>query len=288
MSPAAATFWRWHPFTPAGVAAAAGAPRWQLWIGLGTTALLSVAVVLWFLGNCWSPVVTEAIDQLEDGGFVRDGVFHPGGAKTDLLLAGNRHLAIALDWTASGARDEASDVRLILQIDRALGCSLFGCVTIGYAELGDFPVGRTETGAWWDAWQPIIYTTVGFGQVVFLILSWWLLGIAYAWAIRFFAFYLDRDVDFAGATRVAQAALIPGALWLTGALLFYGRGWLSLFGLLVVFVMHLPVGWLFAGFACHKLPPRPDVLPPNPFHVESQEPGEEPANPFRGAGRKDD
>lgn len=248
------------------------------------TAALSVASVLYFLSHCWEPMIQQAIGQLDNGGEIRNGILQPGGAKTDVILASNPYLTIALDWTGTSARDQASDVRLIIQIDRVLGCSLFGCTAIDYRQIGDRPVGRSETGAWWEAWRPTITTAISLGQVFLLILSWWVLAILYAWAIRLFAFYLDREVDFGGATRVAQAALIPGALWLTVAVFFYARGWLNLFGLLVVFVMHLPVGWIYAGLACRNLPARPDVLPANPFQPLDSTNPKKPANPFRGTG----
>lgn len=277
----------WHPFTPKGVAGAAAAPRWQVWIAMGLTATLAVFSLLNFLNQCWRPVIVEAIEHLEDGGLIRNGILQPGGAKTDATLARNRHLAIGLNWTDTSLRDQASDVRVFLQLDRALVCSLFGCVAVSYKSLGDMPIGRTETGAWWRAWSPFLNGAAALGLVLFLIVSWWLLGILYAWAIRLLAFYLDRQVDFTGAARVAQAALIPGALWLTAALFAYANDWLDLVGLLVVFVMHVPVGWLYAGLAGRNLPPRPDVLPTNPF--QPSEPPESPApvsaeNPFGRTG----
>jgi hypothetical protein len=277
----------WHPFTPKGAAGAAQAPRWQLWIGLGLTAALAVITWLNFLAQCWTPVIVAAIDRLDDGGVLRQGVFYPGGAVTDVTLARNRHLAIALHWNPAAPRDQASDVRVFLEIDRALVCSILGCVPFSYQWLGDATIGRTETGAWWRAWSPAFYGAAALGCTMFIVFSWWLLVVVYAWAIRLFAFYLDRRVDFPGAARVAQSALIPGALWLTTALYFYTRGWLDLFGLLVVLVVHVPLGWLYAGLACRHLPLQPDVPPPNPFQTaETSEipPGETTANPFRGSG----
>jgi hypothetical protein len=274
----------WHPFTPGGMARAAGAPRWQLWIALGLTAALSVTSVLFFLDRCWQPVIVAAIDQLGDGGRIDQGILQPGGASTDVTLASNRHLAIALNWTEAGPRDQVSDVRLILQIDRVLVCSLLGCTAVRYEVLGDRPVGRTETGAWWRAWQLFLFTAVALGHALYLLIAWWLLTVVYAWALRLLAFYLDRELDFTGATRVAQAAMIPGALWLTAAVFLHATGWLDLPGLLVVFVMHVPVGWLYAGLACRSLPLRPDVLPANPF--QTTEPSGEPRseNPFSAKG----
>ncbi len=277
----------WHPFTPGGAAGAAAAPRWQLRTALGMTAALAVGVWLSFLAQSWEPVIVEAIDHLDDGGVIRNGVLHPGGAVSDVTLASNRHLAIALRWNVAAPNDQASDVRIYLEIDRANICSVFGCIPISYLRWGDGPVGRTETGAWWRAWRPTFYVAAGLSYAFFLVVSWWLLVVVYAWGIRFLAFYLDREVDFAGAARVAQAALIPGALWLTAALHFHTRGWLDLIGLMIVFVMHLPVGWLYAGLACRKLPPRADVVPANPFHSLAEPPAPVADNPFSDANRAD-
>ncbi|MBI1176374.1 hypothetical protein GC207_02925 [bacterium] len=274
----------WHPLTPNGVAGAARAPRWQLWVALTLTAALSIATTINFFERAWVPVITKAIESLDDGGAIRNGLLEPGGQRTSVVLAANRNLAIALDWSAAGVHDQASDVRVILQIDRALVCSLFGCAGISYRTLGDMPIGHTETGAWWRAWRPTILSGIAVGQAMFLVISWWVLAIVYAWAIRFFAFYLDRDVDFGGAARVAQAALIPGAIWLTVSMYLHTEGWLNLFGLLVVFIMHVPVGWIYSGAACRYLPPRADVLPANPFQPIEEETHADPKNPFRGAG----
>jgi hypothetical protein len=280
--PASRFILKWHPFTPAGVAGAAGAPRWQLWLGLGVSGGLAIATLLWFLTHCWAPVIVEAIERLEDGGVIRQGVFQPGGSVTEVTLAANRHLEIALNWDVSAPRDQASDVRVLLQIDRVLVCSLFGCSGFSYERLGDRPVGRTETGAWWRAWRSTCYTGAALGLAFFLIVAWWFLTVVYAWVIRLFAFYLDRQVDFGGAARVAQASLIPGALWLTAAMFFHAHGWLDLLGLLSVFVMHVPVGWLYAGLACRRLPMRPDSLPANPFQPMDGLPSSDAANPFKG------
>jgi len=69
----------WHPFTPRGVAGAARAPRWQMWVVLGVTAVLSALVLAHFLAVRWAPVVVEAISKIPDGGYLRKGVYFPGG-----------------------------------------------------------------------------------------------------------------------------------------------------------------------------------------------------------------
>jgi hypothetical protein len=240
----------WHPFTPRGVAGASLASRWQLWVVLGVTAVLSTLMLLFFLTTCWTPVIREAIDRLPDGGYVRGGMYYPGGTTSDLLLAENRFLSAALRWRERPAQDHAADVRLTLQIDGLHACSLFGCAVISYHSFGNVPLGRTETGAWWRAWHPAFLAAAVVIHLFVLVIVWWLLAVFHGWAIRMLGFYLDRQIDFAGAARVAQAALVPGALWLTAALFFYTQGWLNLYGLIVVIVMHVPVGWVYAAAAC--------------------------------------
>lgn len=257
----------WHPFTPKGAAGAACAPRWQLWTALLLTGGLAIASLLHFFAVCWSPVIEAAIAQLDDGSVIRRGILHPAGSVTVKELAGNRHLQINLQWNPNAGRDDAADVRLALQIDRLQLCSLFGCLELGYERLGDVRLGRTETGAWWRAWRLPILVAVAVAFSVFLLLSWWLLTVVYAWGIRLLAFYLDRAVDFAGAGRVAQASLIPGAVWVAVALALHARDQIDLLTVLVVYVLHLPVGWLYVVLACRHLPARPDVTPVNPFQA---------------------
>lgn len=277
----------WHPFTPRGVAGAARTRRWQLWVVLGITAGLSALMLVYFVVKCWAPVLREGIEQLPDGGYLRGGVYYPGETMPDRTLAENRFLSLALEWRGTAALDHTADVRIALRIDRVRFCSLFGCTGLPYQMLGDQPLGRTESGAWWRAWSPALLAALACGHVLFLVATWWVLTILYTWAIRALAFYLDREIDFGGAARVAQASLVPGALWMIAAMFSYSQSWLNLFGLVVVGVAHLPVGWVYAAAACRHLPLRPTATGVNPFEVDppppspEAQPQPEAANPFQ-------
>jgi hypothetical protein len=272
----------WQPFTPRGVAGAASAPRWQMWLALGLMTALWSLILVGFLITCWEPVIRAAISRLPPDGYLRGGVYYPATDATDVILAENSWLAISIRWSREAVTDQASDVRATLQIDRIRLCSILGCSAIFYHSLGDRSLGRADTEAWWNAWRPFCLTAVVIANIACLFVSWWLLTLAYSAVVRFQAFYRDRQTDFAASCRVAQASLIPGALWLTAALFFYQRGWLDLFGLLVVFIAHVPVAWLYFSLAIQHLPLHAAAVAGNPFLNADAPPHEKKRNPFGG------
>lgn len=272
----------WHPFTPRGVAGAALAPRWQMWLALALTAALWSVVVVSFLINCWEPVIRGAINNLPAKGYLQRGVYYPETATADVVLAENSWLAIGIRWSPEAVTDQASDFRMTLQIDRLRLCSILGCTGIAYQSLGDRSLGRADTEAWWNAWKPFFVSAVVIANVTVLFIAWWLLTLIYSAIVRFQAFYQDRQTDFLSSCRVAQASLIPGALWLTAALFFYQRGWLDLFGLLVVAVAHIPVAWLYFSLAVPHLPLHGAAPISNPFKDATDPEPEKKRNPFGG------
>lgn len=270
----------WHPFTPRGVARAASAPRWQLWIALGLVAGLWSLVLVSFLFACWRPVVDDAIENLPPKGYIRSGVYYPESDTTDVILSENSWLAIGIHWNPAGVSDQTSDFRVTLQIDHLRLCSILGCAAVDYKTLGDRSLGRADTMAWWNAWRPFFLAAVVIANVVFLFIAWWLLTLVYSAVLRFQAFYGDRQTDFASSCRVAQASLLPGALWLTASVFFYQRGWLDLFGLLVVGIAHVPVAWLYFTLSVKFLPAIDKAAAGNPFKDGEEPAEEEKPNPF--------
>jgi hypothetical protein len=53
---------------------------------------------------------------------------------------------------------------------------------------------------------------------------------------------------------LAGAALMPGSLFLTAAVLGYGAGWFGLIGLALAAVLHVLIGWIFLILCVLKLP----------------------------------
>ena len=254
-----------------------------MWIVLGLTAGLSAVVLTSFLSSCWRPVIDEAISNLPANGYILGGVYYPDSITTDTVLAENAWLAISIRWSPQTVNNQASDVRATLQIDRVRMCSILGCTTVSYHTIGDRSLGRTDTEAWWNAWRPFILAALSIVHILFLFVSWWVLTLMYSSAIRFLAFYRDRAVDFAGSCRIAQAALVPGALWLIASVFSYQQRWLDMFGLLVVFVLHIPVAWIYCFLALKHLPAIDPNRKGNPFLTKDERDATPPTdNPFAG------
>ena len=62
------------------------------------------------------------------------------------------------------------------------------------------------------------------------------------WLLCFFA---NRDLNFRASWKLAGAALMPGALLLSFALVLYELGVFDLVQLCFAFGMHLVIGWIY-------------------------------------------
>ncbi|HEV2392417.1 MAG TPA: hypothetical protein VG146_08645 [Verrucomicrobiae bacterium] len=256
----------WQPLTPRCIAAFARASFGRLWLIQFVVSLLAAGVVVWFVKTDWYPVIAEAIGQLPPQGQVRSSRLL-WNADSPVSLAENRFLALTVDLNHTGevrspahlqAEFGTSDIKLI---------SLFGFLECPYPRGYVVPFNRTDLGAWWGAWGPILLAITAGAVVLWLFCSWSLLATAYclpAWLLGFFA---NRDLTLAGSWRLAGAALMPGALWLIGAILLYGLGWLDLVRLMVAGAIHFVIGWIYLGFATFNAPRHPVATEPagNPF-----------------------
>jgi hypothetical protein len=126
---------------------------------------------------------------------------------------------------------------------------------------------RTDLEPWWGAWAPIILALAALLVPTGLLVVWFIVALAYAlpaWLVGFFA---NRDLSWRGSRRLAGAALMPGALLLTVALLFYGLGLLDPLRLAVAAALHLIVGWAYVLICPLFLPRHPTAAPAatNPF-----------------------
>ena len=114
--------------------------------------------------------------------------------------------------------------------------------------------------------------------VVGLLVSWTLLATVYflpAWLV---GFYANRDLNLRGSWKLAGAALLPGTLFMTLAILLYGLSALDLVQLAAAGIVHLVVGWIYLVAAIFLTPkiPSPGAGRGNPFT--------EPAGGKAGAG----
>jgi hypothetical protein len=85
--------------------------------------------------------------------------------------------------------------------------------------------------------------------------------------VRLIAFYADREMKIGAAWRLAGAAMMPGALLMSGAVVLYSLHRLNLVGLLFAWLLHLVLGWIYVGIAPARLPRLSTALPRrrNPF-----------------------
>ncbi|MGA2867334.1 MAG: hypothetical protein ABSF95_22895 [Verrucomicrobiota bacterium] len=256
----------WQPLTRRGVAAFARASVGRLLLVQFCVALLAAGTVVWFLQTAWFSTMDEAIARLPPQGAIASGALDWRG-ESPASLAENHFLALAVDLTHTGA------VRCPAHVQVEFGRNDFEIICLGgglrVAYPGDWVVAFNRTGLdpWWGAWRPAILALAAALVITGLMLSWALLATLYclpAWLAGFFA---NRDLSLGGSWRLAGAALMPGALLLTVAILVYGLGALDLIELAVAAAGHIVLGWLYLFASSLSLPRHPatPAAPLNPF-----------------------
>jgi len=174
-----------------------------------------------------------------------------------------------------------ADVRVEFHRTNYAVCGFAGCVRRAYPTSATMQFSRAELESWWGAWQPMLYGLVGLAVVAGLFASWLLLASLYfpvAWVI---AYFKDRRLTARGAWKLASAALLPGALLVCVGIVLYGLGIADLLRLLVLWLAHFVVGWVYLAMAPFRLPRVTADPKANPFG------GAKPAspNPFTSSNR---
>lgn len=257
----------WQPLTFGGVASFAHArPRRLLAVELVVASLVAASVV-WCLSQTWFADVRVAITRLPDQAAVRAGQLEWPDDEPVRLVA-STFLSILVD------PDNQSDVNLTSDLQVELGRgdwkirSLLGYVPLRYPASWSVSLNRAAVEPWWGAWQWVILAGVVVAVVAGLLFLWAVLAAVYLAPVRLAVFFLDRDVSRAGCWRLASAALMPGAVVMSGAIFLYGMQRLPLVGLLLAVVLHLLVGWVYLLIAPFKLSKKAAALAaekPNPF-----------------------
>ena len=245
----------WQPVTLRGVAAFASATFGRLLLVQFIVALLVAATVVWFVHRAWFPIIGQAIRRMPSEGEVRSGRLNWPGT-SPMLLAEGRFLALVVDLDHTGKARSPAHVQVEFGREDFMVHSLLGYVQGVYPRTGVVAFNRTELEPWWGAWAPPILAVMAGLVVVALIAIWTCLATAYclpAWMISFFA---DRDCSLGGSWRLAGAALMPGALLMSAAMLVYGLGALDLVRLTLIGGMHLIVGWIYVVASPFCLPRR--------------------------------
>jgi hypothetical protein len=263
----------WEPLTPRGVAAFARAPLSRLLLVQFVIAALAAAAVVWLLYDGSFPVVRAAIRNLPVGGAIRSGRLDwPGDAPQ--LLAEGRLLAFAVDAGHSDQIRSPADVQIEFGRRSVRIYSLFGYVERNYPTDWTMAFNRTDLEPLWGAWEPEWLAVTLLAAVAGLIGLWALLATVYFLPVRLIGFWANRALDGRGSWKLAGAALLPGALLLTAAIVLYDFGALNLIQFCFLFVLHVGLGWIYLLVSPLFLP-RAASGPPgdNPFSAVRTEPG---------------
>jgi hypothetical protein len=256
----------WQPLTPKGIAAFAGSTFGRVLLVQFVFALLAASTVSWFVDRNWFPVITQSIKQMPVDGELRSGRLTWNG-DTPVSLAENRFFALAVDLKHEGHVHSPAHVAVELGEQDFKIYSL-----LGYLE-GRYPPGwwiglnRTEATPWWGAWAPPILGIVAILVIISLLPCWAILATVYAGPTWLAGFFANRDLGLGGSWRLAGAALMPGCVLLTGAIIIYGLGFLDLVQLGIGVAAHFIGGWIFIWLSIRKLPLHPEAaaLKSNPF-----------------------
>ena len=261
----------WEPFTPRGVAAFAGAGFRRLLLVQFLIALLAAAMVVWFIDSGCFPIAGAAIQKLPAAGQIRSGRLDWQGRSPELLAEG-RFLALDVDLDHSGQIGPAADVKIELGRETVRTFSLFGYWEWPYPRGYVIALNRTTLEPLWGAWAMEVLVLTGAAAAFGFLLSWWLLATLYFLPVWLLGFFANRDLNFRRSWRLAGAALMPGALLMTAAILLYGIGFLNLVSFGFVFGAHLLTGWIYL-FVSLLFVPRAStaVRPDNPFRRPRKE-----------------
>jgi hypothetical protein len=255
----------WQPLTMRGVAAFADAPLRRLMLVQLIIALVAAGSVVWFLHHAWFPTIGEAIRQLPLSGELRAGRLDWHGP-TPSILAEGRFLALVVDLQHSGEARSPAQVQVEFGRASFRVFSLFGCTQLAYPTGWAVAFNRTELGPWWGAWAPAVLAIVAVLVVGGLMLSWAGLATLYFLPVWLFGFFANRTLSPGGSWRLAGAALMPGALLLSAAIVLYGGGAFDLVLLAIVAAAHLITGWVYLFVSPLRLPRCPAMAAKeNPF-----------------------
>ena len=259
----------WEPLTPRGVASFARSRLWRLLLIQCVVALLAAGAVAWFLEVEWFPVVRAAIQHLPAQGEIRGGQLNwPGDTPTN--LAENHFLGIAVDLNHNGQM--VHEAQLLLEFGRhdLREITVPGFTVSDYPLRWRLPFNRTELDPWWGAWEPAIVAGAAILTFIGLLVAWTILATVYCVPVKVITLYAIRDLSLVESWRLAGAALMPGALFFTFGIVFYGLSAMALTQLAVIACLHVVIGWIYLFISPMFLPRHPEatVTTGNPFDTK--------------------
>lgn len=242
-----------EPFTPRGVAAFAHAGFRRVVAAQFIFALLAAVAVAYFFHSACFPAVQAAIDTLPLTGRIQSGRLDwNGGPK---MLADGRFLAFNVDPDHSGQwRSATADFQVEFGRDTIRIMSLFGFADFSYPAGETVPFNQQQMDPLWKAWRAEILFLIAVAAIIVFPIIWWIMSAIYflpAWLMGYFG---NRDLSLKSSLKLSCAALLPGALLMTAAIILYTLGVLNLVAFLFVFVAHFVLHWLYLLSALPFLP----------------------------------
>jgi hypothetical protein len=189
-------------------------------------------------------VIDAAIDQLPDAGSIHGGKLD-WRDDSPVMLAEGKILALGVDVEHGGALRSPADFQFEFGRDDVRIYSLFGEAYVGYPTGYLIAANRGDARPAWGAWSPNLLGLVAVGTFIGLLLVWAALATVYCLPVWLLCFFANRDLNLFASWRLAAAALMPGALLLSFALVFYDVGGFDLVQLCFAFGMHLVIGWIY-------------------------------------------
>jgi len=234
-------------------------------------ALIAASTVAWFVDRDWFPIITQAIKQLPTEGEIRSGRLTWNG-DSPVSLGENRFLALAVDLKHEGQVHSPAHIAVELGEQDFKIYSLLGYMEGRYPPKWWIGFNRTEATPWWGAWAPPILGIVALLVIPSLLLCWAILATVYAGPAWLAGFFANRDLKLGPSWRLSGAALMPGCVLLTTAIILYGLGFLDLIRLGLGVAAHLVIGWVYIWLSIRKLPLHPQIAAakPNPFTARNE------------------
>jgi hypothetical protein len=184
-----------------------------------------------------------AVRNLPETGEIRSSKLDWRG-NSPRLLAEGRFFALDVDLNHSSQIHLPSDVQIEFGKETVRLFSLLGYIEWNYPRGSTIPFNRTELEPLWGAWAMELVLVFWVGLAIVLMLCWGLLATIYFLPVRILGFFANRNLNLRQSWRLSGAALMPGALLMAVAVLFYDFGFLDLVSLSFAFAAHFVLGWV--------------------------------------------
>ncbi len=232
------------------------------WLFYAVVCSLAITFVF---ERCVISFVSRAITNLPQSGEVVTGRLNGWETNGISTLIESRFISIYVNSSNNDDLSDAADLQIVFAKDELRLRSLLGWLAVKYPKWLRLPLNYKQLWPIWGAYQTAIITGVFLCSVVLLLASWTILALVYSNILIFIARILKRLTGGrGGAFKIAGATLIPGALIMTMGLLSYSFVYIDLISLLIVFVCHIVIAWIYLILSVFYLPIRP-AESKNPF-----------------------